>query len=199
MLMAGGLLTPVLIAVQRFILLDEVATAYRIDVRNLRYQKYFVCSAVLVLLFHIALLGDVVFDRGSSANVLFMLLAWIGYFIVALKVTLLFSAIAVDSAAAQWAIATKASRGSFWRIVGVYAGVLLPMVPLMAISLVIESMREAAYVSNDLLNLTGGMVIGLLNFISQLTWAIAASHIFRVLEDKMRVGPVSGGSPLAGT
>jgi hypothetical protein len=198
MLIAGGLLTPFLIAVQRFILLDEVATAYRIDVHHPRFQKYFINAALLVLLFHAAFLGDVLFERGSGAKPWFVLVVWLGYFVVSLRVTLLFPAIAIDAAAARWATALQASSGSFWRIVGVYICVLVPIVPLMALSMGIESMREAAVVPNDLLNLIGGLVIGLVNFINQLTWAVAASHLFRVLEDKMRSGPVAGGWPTAG-
>ncbi len=198
MLVAGALLTPFLIAVHRFILLDEVATVYRLDAHSDRLQKYFGCWALLLLLFHMAFLGDVVFKPGSGLNVLLVLVVWIGYFVVTLKATLLFPAIAVDVAGARWSTAMQASRGNFWPIVGVYLGILLPVVPLMALSMAIESARAAGSFENGLLNLVGGLVIGLVNFIAQLTWTIAASHIFRVLEGRMRRGPAAGNRPMAG-
>ncbi len=197
MLAAWALLTPILIAVQRFVLVGEVATAYRIDIHDPRFQKYFLYGAVLALLFHVGFIGDVVFGRSSGAAALFFLAAFIGYFVIAVKVALLFPAVAIDAPGTQWSIATQASRGNCWRIVGVYFAVMLPTVPILAISTVVQSARDAALVQNDLLNLSGGLVFGLVNFLTQLLWAVAMCHLFRCLEDKMRSGPATSDLPTA--
>ena len=192
------LIAPVLIAVYRFILLDERTTEYRIDFQDPRLRKFLGYSFVLVLIFHVGLLADILFEPGSTAMALWLLVIWLGWLVIALKLTLLFPAIAVDIPSVRFGNAMAATDGNFWRIVGIFIVVSLPVWPLVAFAGGIDALREPAETKEGLLALAGEVLIGFVNFTLQLMPAVAASHLFRLLSSKMRSGPGSAVSSKTG-
>lgn len=185
------LIAPVLIAIYRFILLDDRTAEYRIDFQDPRLRRFLGYSFVLLVIFHVGLLAEILFERASAAATLWLLVIWLGWLVITIKLTLLFPAIAVDIPSVRFGNAMAATDGNFWRIVGICIVVSLPVWPLVALSGGIESLREPAEAREGLLVLAGEALIGFVNFIIQLMLAVAASHLFRLLSSKMRSGPGS--------
>ena len=125
------LLTPLLIAVHRFILLDEVTSGYPIEPGNPRFLRFFAWSFGLTA-------AVAVFDfLTTKVNDLIPILIVLALFFVgvvfALRLVILFPAIAVDSPGATWRSALRDSKGYAWRIFWI---LLLASLPALAVVLI---------------------------------------------------------------
>jgi hypothetical protein len=136
-------LTPYIIAVHRLILLDEVASSYVLRPNEPRFQKFFgwslilwACELGLVAVFAVlsAFLLLVLGPRGGHVSALMILTAALIFLIcwAMLRLSILFPAIAVDAAGANWRNVIADTRGYAWRIFFI---VLLASLPLVAIAI----------------------------------------------------------------
>ncbi len=113
------ILTPLIIAVYRFILLDESTATYRFVGRDRRSWRFFLYLMLLSLalgLFRlVALLGS---DPAqfSALGVVVFIAVFIAYAIFDARTTILFPALAIDVAHADVKTAFHDSRRHFWRI-----------------------------------------------------------------------------------
>jgi hypothetical protein len=127
-------LTPLAIAVHRFILLGEARDSYDFAPGDPRFQKFFVFTIALEIL--TALPSIVALPLAFIAPFLYSLVALVLAIlaaIVAVRNVMLFPSIAVDSAGADWRNAMADSKGHSWRIFFVLLCTVLPAVVLEAI------------------------------------------------------------------
>jgi hypothetical protein len=144
------LLTPYNIAVHRLIILDETAQSYVLRPREGRFQKFFgwwlILSAgmiLLVLVFGLllafllqvlALTGANVFGIGIGA---FLIAGWallFASFWAMARLSILFPAIAVDAAGANWRNVMADTKGYAWQI---FLIVLLASLPVVLVEIAV--------------------------------------------------------------
>jgi len=121
-------LTPLAIAVHRFILLGETTSSYRLELGMRRFRRFALYTFVLQMIAlsptALIFLFISVMRRIPPAA---MVLLGLGLFVVMIagtvvilvlmvRLTLLFPAVAVDAPRAGWNRALDESRGHFWRI-----------------------------------------------------------------------------------
>lgn len=118
------LTTPFLIIIHRFIILEEAPTGYALSPAESRFMRYFgwtvgfsVVSFVIVAVI-VSLPRDTPGAVGMAALFLF--------FLVMIRLTLLFPAIAVDAPGANWRAAFADTQGRVWRILVTGVLVILP-------------------------------------------------------------------------
>ena len=121
---ASFLRTPILIAVHRFVLREEVTAGYRLEPSDPRFRRFFGCWLSLSLMPLLpAWLGRLA-RSGSPDVVLQMLglvlivLMLVGCVLV-LRLTILLPAIAVDAPGATWRNAYRDTRGYVLRLLGI--------------------------------------------------------------------------------
>jgi len=127
-LVAALALTPLAIAVHRFILLGETTSNYRIELGVRRFRRFALFTFVLQMIAMspaaLAFLFLAVMKQIPPAA---MVLLGLGLFVamiagavvilvLTVRLTLLFPAVAVDAPRAGWNRALDESRGHFWRI-----------------------------------------------------------------------------------
>jgi hypothetical protein len=127
-----ALFTPFFIAVHRFIILGEITREYRLDWRDRRFQLFFGWAFVAFLLSRIP---AVAMHLPKNSPIQFLVLASvIAMWVIFVRSTILFPAIAVDAPGATPRRAFDDTRGHGWYIFFVY---LLPFIPSLLIGLLI--------------------------------------------------------------
>lgn len=122
-------LTPLAIAVHRFVLLGEARDAYDFAPGDPRFQKFFMFTIAFEILGAIPSL--IVFPLYIVVPFLAPLVALIltiGVAIVAVRCVMLFPSIAVDSPGAEWRNAMADAKGHSWRIFFILLCTVLPAV-----------------------------------------------------------------------
>ena len=120
-------LTPVAIAVHRFILLDEARDRYDFAPGDPRFQKFFLFTIALealgaiprIVAFLLAIVAPLL------APLVLLALA-IGAAIIGVRTAILFPSIAIDAPGADWRHAMADAKGHSWRIFLVLLCVVLP-------------------------------------------------------------------------
>jgi hypothetical protein len=141
------LLTPYIIAVHRLIVLDEVAPSYVLRPSEPRFQKFFgwslvlwACRLGLVAVFAVlsAFLLPILAPKGGYVPALMILTtAFVFLFCWAMvRLSILFPAIAVDAAGANWRNVIADTRGYAWRI---FLIGLVASLPVVAMAIVLWS------------------------------------------------------------
>lgn len=182
----GFLLAPVAIAVHRFVLLGELTAAYRPDPSDRRFMTFFVFSAVFQLMMDVpaTLMAVATKSGGAGGGVLAFVffVAMIVAVIVALRVLILFPAIAVDAPGARWRNAYFDTKGHTWRVFGISVLTALPAL-LVALPLyfVIGWPEGIGLVGGALLAIVQSAVSVLM--IAAL--AAAASRLFAAYNDRL--------------
>jgi hypothetical protein len=139
-------LTPLAIAVHRFILLGEARDAYDFAPGDPRFQKFFIFTIALEILgavpYVIAL--PFLFIAPILYSLVVLVLA-IGTAIVAVRNVMLFPSIAVDSAGADWRNAMADAKGHSWRIFFVLVCTVLPALVVEIVVLALFSWASALH------------------------------------------------------
>ena len=120
-------ITPIFIAIHRFVVLGEITPRYRLAPSEPRFLMFFGWTVVLSLAGTVPTLLGMRPEAGGFLAALGAILM-ILFFIVSVRMIILFPAIAVDAPGADWPNAYADSRGNFWRIFGI---ILLTMLPLL--------------------------------------------------------------------
>jgi hypothetical protein len=142
-IMQSLVLTPLVIAVHRYVLLDEVTQHYRLNPADPRFQRFFGLTLAIRALWFLPLLFPLLFMPA-----LFIIAARLALFvsiaaalvtvvivaIVTLRTIILFPAIAIDAPGAGWRNAIDDSKGHTWRLFFAFLLASLPLVPLEAIA-----------------------------------------------------------------
>jgi hypothetical protein len=170
------LLAPVWIAIFRFIILDEVARGYALDLDNPRFRLFCAWSVVFFLLTEaLGLVTPVLGIEGDMA-IASDSLPVLAYFVVAAGLALLFPAIAVDAPGAMLANALADLRGSFWRVFGILWLIALPALAAVVIGLAMT----------DVISQINAVIGWLATLLFELVWTAAAARLFLVLASRLR-------------
>ena len=116
---SGFILTPVAIAMHRFVLLGEVAQRYSLNPSEPRFMRFFTFTVVYQLLVSVPGTLSLAGKSGTGLGVALALVFFV-LFIVAviasLRLLILFPAIAVDARGADWRNAMTDTKGHTWRV-----------------------------------------------------------------------------------
>jgi hypothetical protein len=172
------LLTPLYLAIHRFIVLGEVAPGYELAIEQPRFQRFFLCTLAIYALSQAPSFLRL-FGHGGVILATALVLTFVVAFI-SLRLIVLFPAIAVDAPGASLRNAFDDTRGCFWRIFGI---LIVAMLPVLVVLL-------GVVISFGPLSAVGRLIEGVVNVLS-LGLAIAiASRLYLRLSDRLgRPGP----------
>jgi hypothetical protein len=131
-IVSGFLLTPVAIAVHRFVLLGEITQRYWPDPRDPRFMRFFLVTIVYQLLIGVpsALVSIAAWSGtglGISLSLIFSVALAIAI-VASLRLLILFPAIAVDAAGAEWRNAMADTKGNTWTVFFIIAVAIIPSI-----------------------------------------------------------------------
>lgn len=136
----GFLLTPLAIAVHRFLLLGEVRDNYRLDLQDPRFMKFFTFLAGLAIVMFVPRLIGGLFSVPTGHSAFGGLVSFVLSIVAAVilvRNVILFPAVAVDAPGADWRNAMADTKGHSWRVFFVLLCVILPPAIVVAIALAI--------------------------------------------------------------
>ncbi len=129
-MVSGLLLTPVAIAVHRYVLLGDITGRYRLSPTNSRFQRFFLFALVFECPWVVpaSLFGLIYRFHGLAlfVSLLMVFVTLIVAMIVALRTLILFPAIAVDAPGTEWRNALSDTKGHSWRVFLIF---VCPAVP----------------------------------------------------------------------
>jgi hypothetical protein len=196
------LLVPFLIAVHRFILLDEAATHYEVQ-KNPRVLRFFGSWIVL------SIVAGLPIVLATSAITASRLLEWwllwglvapliLLLMVLCLRMTLLLPAIAVDAAGATWVNAYSDTKGHSLGIFLIYLASVVPLVIVGAIVMVVAWLLltlglvvigfaglsyEVARIFGTLVSLLAFNVVYVCSAVLML---VVASRLYQLLGDRVK-------------
>ena len=181
----GFFLTPVAIAVHRFVLLGEVTDRYTLNPREPRFLQFFSWTALYQLL--IGVPGVIAtLERGSTGGtgITLLCLALIG----SVWLLLLFPAIAVDARGAAWQNSVADTKGHWWRIAGTF---VLAVIPLLAVLLpilfvVFSLIPEQEHSSVKTLVMING-IVSVASVLGLCVFAAVASRLFAAFANRLNI------------
>jgi hypothetical protein len=136
----GFLLTPLAIAVHRFLLLGEATDGYKLDTQDPRFMKFFTFLAGLAVVMLIPrLIGELLsppMDPSTFGRLIAFVLSIVAVIILVRNV-ILFPAVAVDAPGADWRNAMADTKGHSWRVFFILFCVIVPPAIVVAILLAI--------------------------------------------------------------
>lgn len=137
-------LTPLAIAIHRFVLLGEVRNAYDFAPGDARFQKFFIYTIALEALVSIPRLIALVFALVSTLlSSLVLIVLAIGAAIIAVRTMILFPSIAIDATGAEWRNAIADTKGHSWRVFFV---LLCTMLPAIVVAIVVTALFAGSWV-----------------------------------------------------
>jgi len=184
----GFMLTPFLIAVHRFIILDEVTPHYSLALREKRFLRFFAWTLVpaLVLaaggfvqtLLTAAELPARAVSLGGGVALI------VGLFVI-LRLLILFPAIAVDAPGASARNAFADSKGFFWDMFFICLLAVLPLVVLTMLLVILEwplELRGSVPALWTVLEVTDKTVVEL---VAYPLYVAIASRVFHALGERV--------------
>lgn len=166
-------LTPLYLAIHRYIILGEITRGYSLAVEQPRFQRFFLCTLAIYALSQVPGLLRLFGHGGFTVAATFALTFVVAF--ISLRLIVLFPAIAVDAPGASFRNAFDDTRGCFWRIFGI---VIVAMLPVFVILV-------GVLISLGPLSAPGRLIEGVVNMLS-LALAIAiASRLYLRLSDRL--------------
>jgi hypothetical protein len=110
------LLTPFLIAVHRHVILGEVTRRYTLAPRDPRFQLFFGCTVVVLLVTKVPTALFLAFPRPGPFMSAIVVAIAIASTVMIVRTTILFPAIAVDAPGATWQNAMQDTKGHGWYV-----------------------------------------------------------------------------------
>ena len=174
-------LTPYLIAVHRFIILDEVTLRYALEPAERRLQQFFGWSVVLLLISTVPIFLTLM-PFSIGVQVALLLIFVIVALVLSLRITILFPAVAVDAPGATWSNAIADTRGYALRIFIVGLMTVFPLLVLSILLLHAAGLREPEGVAGKLVAVVSG---GALSTLSLTLLVVIASRFYEWLGDRV--------------
>jgi hypothetical protein len=182
------LLAPVVAAIHRFIIRDDVTKAYALPLADAEFRRFF------AWLFAIEVIGGLpleflgllqAFNVSAGTTAAAFAVALVAAFVLMLRLAILPPAIAVRAPAAGLAQALADTRGYGLRIFAIFALALVPWIALGGVigSILIRSGSEA---SGSVAAMTGMVVGGVIQTIMLTLIAVIASLLFIALAAQVR-------------
>ena len=198
-LLASFWRTPILIAVHRFVLLEEVTPSYRFDLSDPRFRRFLGWLLTIAL---VPLLATwfVALDRQANPSVvsqtlrlaliilrLALIILMIVGLVFTLRLTILLPAIAVDAPGASWRSAYKDTRGHVSRIIGI---VLLAALPVLSLSMLLRHAAPVSAASFTPLAIGSRILNTSINVFCTIALVAIVSRVYQRIGDRVnqRVG-----------
>jgi hypothetical protein len=175
-------LTPFMIAIHRFIILDEITPGYALDPSKPRFIWFFGWLFALSMVGSLAfLLAEILPAIGVSAipAIALAVIALVVVLIVSMRLAILFPAIAVDARDANASIALADSKGHVFHIFMIFLLALLPWVAIaIAVTLMLGPGVRSPGTPVTIVQLAAGAVI---QTITTALCVVIASRVFQAL------------------
>ena len=182
------LLTPYIIAVHRYILIDEVTHEYAFAPQEPRFLRFFAWSAVLsVISIGFTLTRGLLLFVGLPAGIAFVgaaVASVIGIFI-ATRLIILFPAIAVEAPGATASNAFADTKGYFWNI---FVLVILALLPLLLLVAPLASLNRPLPLgahSGLSLQVTSIIALTIMSMVTVPLFVAIASRLFQALAERV--------------
>ena len=166
-------LTPLYLAIHRYVIIGEVASGYSLAIEQPRFQRFFLWTLAIYALSQVPGLPRLFGHGGFTVAATFALTFVVAF--ISLRLIVLFPAIAVDAPGAGFRNAFDDTRGCFWRIFGILIVTMLPVFVVIV----------GVVISLGPLSAAGRLIEGVMNALS-LALAIAiASRLYLRLSDRL--------------
>jgi hypothetical protein len=192
----GLVLTPLGIAVHRYVLLDEVTQHYALNLSDQRFQRFFgVAIAIQALWACIAIW--VILAHFCGAPMLFVCLAaalvtGIVVVNVILSTVILFPAVAIDAPGVGWRNAMDDSKGHAYRIFWAFALGSVPMFALDEVAELILGPRQFGFGPHPAFQTIGIVLQAAESVLIVSAYAAIASTLYVAFASRLK-----GGAPVA--
>jgi hypothetical protein len=184
----AAIVTPMIVATHRFVILGEVA---QLSTRNLfgpRFVHFFSLSLVYQAMFIVVGFPTIVFGYKAAAVVPMYILLFVGFWL-AIRIIIVFPAAAVDAPGTSLRNAFDDTRGEAW---GIFLTLLWIGLPLVVAALAIRFVIARLF-GVEVLTRAAGMAgfaqvlsDSILNVVSVMSLAAAASYMFRGLGNRLK-------------
>ncbi len=177
------LFAPFLIAVHRHVLLGEVTAHYRLETGNPRFMRFFYWSFGLFALFSMVSIVSALFGAENPVGAVLAVIGAVVAIVVAIRIVVLFPAIAVDAPNATFNNAFADTKGSMLRIVGIMLVAALPALTaaLLTATLVIGSMTDRGG-----LGVAGAVLFAASSVFFGAVFVAVASRLYQALADRLK-------------
>lgn len=182
----GFLMTPVAIAVHRFVLLDELTPNYALRPTQLRFMRFFAFTVVFQLLMTVPAI--VMSATGKAGGWVAGIGGFVGFVlfvaavILSLRLLILFPAIAVDTPGARWNNALLDSKGTAWRTFSIALLCSLPMIAAMLPLYYLLAWPDGPGMAGGIALSLAQAAIGVFGIAA---FAAIASHLFAAYSDRL--------------
>jgi len=176
----GLALTPLAIAVHRFVLLGEVRDDYDFAPSDPRFQKFFMYVVALQILAVIPAIIAFLFAFVLPALFWIVhLVLLIGVAVVAVRTMILFPSIAVDSTGAEWRNAMADTEGRAW---SVFLVLVCAIVPASVVAIVVVALFSASWLLSLLVQ---ALVLPVITVMTVAALAAAVSRLFAAYANQL--------------
>ena len=183
------LLTPFLIAVHRFILIDEVTARYVLAPRNPRFERFFAWSLLVWLLTtSVSLLRPLAEGLPTGIGIGALVVASVLVIIISLRLTILFPAIAVDAPGASVANAFADTKG---HVIGMLCIFLLATLPAVVFFFFVMLLFPIKAIESgfSVATIPFAAVLAVFQLVIYATMVAAASRIFQAVAERVLRAP----------
>ena len=171
-------LTPLYLAIHRYIILGEVTSGYTLAFEQPRFQRFFLCLMAIYALSQVPSLLRL-FGHGGLMIAATFILTIVSVF-VSIRLIVLFPAIAVDAPGASFRNAFDDTRSCFWRIFGI---LIVSMLPVLVVA-------AGVVISLGPLSAAGRLIEAVVNMLAMALAIAIASRLYLGLSDSLgRPGP----------
>jgi hypothetical protein len=185
------LLTPYLIAVHRYVILNEQTPRYLLALGEHRFQLFFMWSVALSLTywlpsFALARVAKIQPSLPLAVLTVALIVALFVSVIISLRLIILFPAIAVDAPGATWANTMADTRGNAWRIFFIGAVTTLPLVAVAIAAAFFLWNAELFTASPSLLSrVVGSIAEGASTLLGFTLAVVVASRLYKELGNRV--------------
>lgn len=174
----GFLLTPYLIAVHRFIVLNETSTNYTFAPGDPRFQRFFTCLMAMQVVSTLPALFTFWATQAAGSRPWLLLVFTLAVIAAVLRLAVIFPAIAVNAPGATFQNAVADTKGHVWRIVAVNVLVMTSVfLPVAVAAILVKSNGAIALTPMGIVNAVVGSALGL----ALLTLLVAVASRFYLL------------------
>jgi len=185
------LLSPLAIAVHRFVLLGEEANRYPLEPKSGRYLRFVGFAILVKILWLIPNTIESLIPARDNNSALATELKFLAFVlvitvvIVVVRRAILFPAIAIDAPGATWSKARLDTKGSSWRVAFVFISTALPVLVINGVLAWLWLLLTPQAQPNAGSLLLFSVIEAVIAIAALCAFAAAASHIYRARADIM--------------
>jgi hypothetical protein len=184
------MLTPLFIALYRYLLIAEVTTDYAIDFKAPRFVRFFAWSAALSSIWMISTVIDSVWPDDDPLSWAGWAVALLAYAIALVRLVVLFPAIAIDAPGATLSNSIADTKGHLLNILLIYLAASVPIalaaVLLVVLVAIVSVLMLGAATELDIPGWVFAALVTLLVLVPPALLVGIDARIFQTLADRVR-------------